>query len=369
MQHKKDKQRSNAVRYTTTAVAILLMCALCFTFLIFATDTIINVDTEEANRADNLFGRVSVSTVIETVEGDNSSSAGGTTNTNTNTNTGSQVTPPMQSHEWYTDVASSNAKFGTTVIDTFTLDSGESFNVYEGIPLSTAVASQICYFNLSTARRDVETWWGSGTVTKEGWHRMGSKARQAVYYSSTGTPIGSTGGDIKCFSVNLAPSFVSSTYCDGFKDGYRWITESTADASLYGKAGSIYALHPVILQVKINDGRIGYIPVEPWAKAHTWPGGVYQTHTSLGSGTASGNTSTSFTVDTGDWRSGKFKSCPHTTTRATAWADYNTWNYMNTAGDPVSKYLQLSVEPANCTSADTGRLNNKYKVIGAILWR
>lgn len=368
MQHKKDKQRSNAVRYTTTAVAILLMCALCFTFLIFATDTIINVDTDEANRADNLFGRISVSTVIETVEEDESYGDGSNNDEILDGNPGSQVTPPMQSHEWYTDIASSGVKFSTNVIGDFTLESGETFEIYDGIPFNPSTESQICYFNLSNARRDTEAWWGSGAVTKAGWHRMGSSARQAVYYTSVGSPIGDSDGDVKCFSVNLAPSFVSPTYCDGFKEGYRWISESTVDVSLYGRAGGVYAPHPVVLQVEMPNGSIGYIPVEPWAKAHTWPGGVYQTHVSLGNGTASGNTSTTFTVDTGDWRSGGFQSCPHTTTRATAWADYNTWNYMNDDGNPVSQYLQLSVEPANCTGNDTTMLN-AYKVVGAILWR
>lgn len=59
---------SGFVKYAVTAVACCIMLAVAFSFLIFSTDVLVNVDVSEVEQAQMLYDRTSVSTVVDIIE-------------------------------------------------------------------------------------------------------------------------------------------------------------------------------------------------------------------------------------------------------------------------------------------------------------
>lgn len=96
---KNNKDKSKFIRFCVGAVAILLVCATCFTFLIFQTDAVFEVAMDSQNRFVD-FERMSVTTIIEEADSNSGSQPGmGDGNTGGGTmpglpggNTGGQVT-------------------------------------------------------------------------------------------------------------------------------------------------------------------------------------------------------------------------------------------------------------------------------------
>ena len=68
---------SGFVKYSVTAVACSVMTAAAFSFLVFSTDVIVNVDVAEVEQAQMLYDRTSVSTVVDIIE-DSGSEVGDT---------------------------------------------------------------------------------------------------------------------------------------------------------------------------------------------------------------------------------------------------------------------------------------------------
>lgn len=66
---------SGFVKYSVTAVACSVLTATAFSFLVFSTDVIVNVDVAEVEQAQMLYDRTSVSTVVDIIEDSGSSAA------------------------------------------------------------------------------------------------------------------------------------------------------------------------------------------------------------------------------------------------------------------------------------------------------
>lgn len=378
MKSKKDKNKSSITTYTTVAVGILLMLCACFTFLIFSTDTLFNIETGELANHDSLFNRTDVTTVIETVEVDDN----GATSGNLDIIIDSPfIDIPMSSSSWYDVVPPDSLTYSSTIQDTFTLSRSDVINVYSGMPFDVSnYSGTMYYFNLDKAKKDVETWWGCGTVTKDEWCFMyrtkpESTTRQHTYFDTNANLVGFdavNASDIPCLCVNLAPCYVTNDYNDNFKtedlSRYNWMTYASADANLYGYTNKT-APHPVVLLVENKkSGALGYLPVEPWAKAHTWPGGVFQTQVSLGEKVVKSNTPTTFTVDTGDWGTGGWGYFKNTT-KDTAWSDYQNWYYYDNPEKPCATWLGLSYEVSIGSHEDVSFLTSNYRVLGSYMWR
>ena len=371
MKSKKDKNKSSITTYTTVAVGILLMLCACFTFLIFSTDTLYNIETGELANHDSLFNRTDVTTVIETVIVDESGAGD---------NNDIPVDIPIAFDSWYTPVTASDVTSSTEVVETLTLSTGAEISIYRGMPFDlNSYSGTVYYFALGTAKKDVETWWGSGDISRCSWDYMynsnKNSLQQYVYYDTSANPIGensSSSSDIVCLRVNLSPCFVTNNYNDGFKDdnvgSCNWINKATTDDTLYGASGRT-AERPIVLAVRNKkNNEIGFLPVEPWAKAHTWPGGLFQTQVSIGKYINETNTTTTFTVDTGDW-GGEGWGHFHDTTKDNAWSDYQTWNYYDRDNDPCSAYLKISYELANGNKDDINLFDESYEVLGSYIWR
>ncbi len=300
-------------RKTATAGII---ASVGFTTMMFQTDAVYDIDQQDIQRA-NWEQRTSIATTIDTVkkaeedaEGGGGGGGGGGTNI-------PGVMPNME--DWYTDVDLSESH-GTMSNEVFDLGRKGTVPLYSNYPWTITPGTYV--FNIQKANTDVVKYMDS---------RVDGRTTGLTYTTPEGTVVQGTTSkftheqddsqatyvldDVTCVRFAPQPCIVYRDYCDSFRKdlwvkkscpvneandpnpiyGYSIRAKSSGDVEVYGARGRKYC---VVLREKTN-GNIYYLPLTASdAKAHTFPGGVLQTHLCLNS---ESNENGPFNLNVGGW--------------------------------------------------------------------
>lgn len=351
---KGNNMQSKFVKYCLTVTSCLLLLCVSYTFIVFKTDSVVNIDKQSAYNPVN-FDRTDVQTIISEVE-EEENSPGGSGGSNPPPGTPQTTLPFTSNGEWYDFTSgpsiakettpSINLTIGTTDATT---GATETVGLYSGVPWDPSAIDYI--FDVRTAAQDVVDY-----VDTQSGDSCGITPKSAFVFefsfNSAKDNVKAVDG-VESLGVALQPSVYDSNYCNAFtKDD--WKTKSTCDASLYNKKVC------VILQHKTSRN-VYYLPTYKGdSKAHTWPGGVMQTHCKV---KGFDSTSNIFTVDIGD--KGRRDA-------QLSFIDLiPELDKVVSSAEPskLRDYWKINVEICYIKSDTLNMLNNEYDVVGFVVWK
>lgn len=345
--------QSPFVKYCITVVSCTLICGVAFLFLMFGTDTIYQVNEDSIDTAQS-FNRVSVSTVVDTIKQEDSS-------------TGSISVPGLSGltgidyNSWYTDLSSITGDTSNPV------EIG-AVTAYRSIPWDST--GETFFYYSEKAKLDLYDYLSDkGLSAKRQGTREFVESNYMAYMNTVDrgkpTPTGSfsdttkycTRDGLNCIYIAPMPATCNKDY---FSSG-DWGVSSWTNIPDWDTTKFCIVVVPKGSDKKDSSNYI-YIPaVAGSAKAHTYPWGVVQTNVSVKSPTRVEG----YTRSGGDFGWGMDVS--DVTIESEIVNIVNA--YDDGAGNNIMDYLYCSLELCATSSSFRESLKSGYDMVGFVTFK
>ena len=344
----RKKIKSPFAKYFVIFGSCVTIGSVGLTGVLYNTNGGINVDEEVWSRTQlELDPSIRMETMKETLNSDVNTPAQEPSNPNVN-----GVTPEL-SGSWYSNVPEELLTKGEPVV-TLEMSDG-TVSLYSALPWEPTDTTYV--YNAKAAAADLKTY----VDAKVGQDSGLNVTNTAYAYLLSGQQSIYAIDNVNCLGFAPLPCVVTKDYNNEFNEG-AWTKTSTPDATVYGYGERKYC---AILEKQ--DGTYLYLPLTAKdAKAHTFPGGIMQTHMKLMSGDNANTTSAGpFYVEVGDSRRGV-----RPLTEITWDGFVNTITTMQGETDAPSMiidYMRINLELYGATSDDCAKLR-EYSCVGFVAW-
>lgn len=355
----KEKRKNPFISFIVGGMTVVLIGCIAFSMLLYKTNLFMlkeDAVTAVANSAN--FRQISVQTVKKQIE--QSVSDEQAANPGQSPSIISKL-PDMES--WYKDLDKTDWKKGSATNVTINLD-GQTVPLYDGLPWDSV--SGAYYYWSEAAAKDCIKYFDSRTQQECNINTASTVtyelSEKIAYYDYDG---------IICIKFAPPPCAVRRDWCDSFTKT-TWLGEACPDDSEYGypqgdgRDGKVttYATprkYCVVLRPKNESDTVLFLPaVACDAKAHTFPGGVMQTHLKLRS--AAPNDEGPFLLKYGDF--GK----EEIVTWQTIYNDLHTIVGRSYDNSELWKFWKNCLEVYGGDEGICININRDYSLVGFVAW-
>ncbi len=350
-EHPIDRVQSRFVKFTVTITSCILICSVAFTFLLFKTDTLVDVDSKTLNKFVSE-QRVKVASITQALNSQ-----------------GTNVNIPGVSFtagEWYQPIPQ-DMRTAVPKAKEYRTRTGKLFPLYEGLPWD---ADDNTYrYDMVQAAKDMVEFIDTKAGKPSNLNPQSTIARE---HPSSRHNYRFTYEGIDVIAFAPPPCVYMKDYCDAYTKDY-WMNAQSTPGDIVGYHpqscnywGRVLSWNPprkyCVELIEKSTNKTYYMPLcVSDVKGHTFPGGVMQTQVKLADAMSSPDQSFRLWLgDTG--RSQTF-----------TWTSFvdslDTLTNVGVPADlPLRAFFQLNLELDGIDVEDQYDLTTDYEVTAYIAW-